>query len=152
MKKPKQASVANTPAHAAAPGWDVAVTPAPGAGAWCVEIEGPQAYLVFETRDLAVLSSAQRFFQSGVDGTWKKTRDALPPEGLHLGAFGHAAVALIWDDEDFPRSFLIIGPRARSTLRLTFEADDIRMLSAALQQAVNDLNKGKSRSAKVKKP
>ena len=65
---------------------------------------------------------------------------------------GHAAVALIWDDEDFPRSFLIIGPRARSTLRLTFEADDIRMLSAALQQAVNDLNKGKSRSAKVKKP
>lgn len=118
--------------------WSVAVDEAlDDDGEWSLELDGRQAYLVFQLRDLRVIPRAVRFLQSAPDENAEnytsKARDLL------LGRFGSASVSLAWDDEDVPRCFLIIGPRARSTLRLSLDAEDIQMLSDALEQVIKDL-------------
>jgi hypothetical protein len=121
--------------------WDVAVDETLDRDEWSLEIEGPNAYLVFQLQDLAILSVARRFLQS---------RPPTDPVGnapathggeveLTLGKFGSASVSLAWDNEDFPRCFLIVGPKARSTLRLSLGAEDIQALGEAFGQVVNDL-------------
>src|SRR5262249_3426463 len=108
---------------------------------WSIEIDGPQAYLVFQLQDLKVVPAALRFLQSGPasnqDPEWRGDHDN--ESVLTLGRFGSASVSLVWDNEDFPRCFIVIGPKARSTLRLTLEAEDIKMFIEALRQVVKDL-------------
>src|SRR5262245_64933289 len=120
--------------------WDVAVDEPLDGDEWSLELDGPQTYLVFQLRDLKVISEAVRFLQSrpSSDPASRRDEEADVAE-LTLGRFGSAAVSLIWDNEDFPRCFLVIGPKARSTLRLSLDAEDIRMLSEALRQVMNDL-------------
>jgi hypothetical protein len=60
-------------------------------------------------------------------------------EALQLGCFGSASVILQWDNEDFPRCFLIVGPNARAVLRVSLFSEDIAMLAEALEQVVEDL-------------
>jgi hypothetical protein len=63
----------------------------------------------------------------------------LQEDSLTLGRFGHASVSLVWDTEDFIRCFLVIGPRAKSTFRFSFQEEDIKMLVEALQEVVQDI-------------
>src|SRR5438067_1519342 len=113
--------------------WDVAVDEALDRNAWSLEIEGPQTYLVFQLQDLKVLPAALGFLQSGPRPI--RGRDWHGGESsLTLGRFGSASVSLVWDNEDFLRCFILVGPKARSTLRLSLEAEDIPMLIEALQQ------------------
>jgi myo-inositol catabolism protein IolC len=63
----------------------------------------------------------------------------LQDDSLTLGRFGHASVSLVWDTEDFIRCFLVIGPKAKSTLRFSFQEEDIKMLVEALQEVSEDL-------------
>jgi hypothetical protein len=127
--------------------WDIAVEEALDREEWSLELEGPQVYLVFQLQDLHVIPAALGFLQSGA----KTSRPAAGSQGsrsepeLNLGKFGSASVSLAWDNEDVLRCFLIIGPRARATLRLTFEAEDVPMLIEALRQVVEDLPRGASR-------
>ena len=106
-----------------------------------MEIEGSQTYLVFRLRHLGVLSEALQFLETGKPSRLLPDR-TRPGEAhsLDLGRFGDAGVSLVWDDEDFPRCFLIVGPRARSTLRLSFYEDDIAMLCDCLRQVVEELS------------
>jgi hypothetical protein len=64
--------------------------------------------------------------------------------GLILGRFGSMSVSLFWDDEVSARCFLVVGPRARSTFRVTLGAEDVRALVEALGQAVKDLPESRS--------
>ena len=113
--------------------WDIAVDASLDRDEWSLEIDGPQTYLVFQLQDLSVIPAALRFLESG------------PPSGprhdsaLTLGRFGSASVSLVWDNEDFPRCFIVIGPKARSTLRLSLESEDIQMVIEALRQVVRDI-------------
>jgi hypothetical protein len=126
--------------------WYVAVDEAIDRDEWSLEIDGPQAYLVFQLRDPQVVSEAARFLQSRPG-----PKQPGGPRGgvgeLVLGRFGSASVSLVWDDEGFSRCFLIVGPKARSTLRLSFDAEDVQMLHDALVQATEDLHSTKARSA-----
>ncbi len=121
--------------------WDIAVDEAVDRDEWSLEIDGPQVYLVFQLDNLDVLPRTLRFLESGLaTEPSRQRRDAEDETGaLTLGRFGSAAVSLLWDNEDFPRCFLVVGPRARATLRLSFEAEDIRMLIEALRNVVKDL-------------
>lgn len=111
--------------------WHVAVDESLDRNEWSLELDGPQTYLVLQLQDLKVIPNALRFLQAG------------PRPGnesaLTLGLFGSASVSLLWDNEDFPRCFLVIGPEAGSTLRLSLGAEDIQMLIEALRQVVEDL-------------
>jgi hypothetical protein len=119
--------------------WDVAVDESLGRNEWSMEIEGPQTYLVFQLQDLRTVPKTIDFLRSGLKRCQGRHKGASQEHELHLGRFGSASVSLIWDDEDFPRCFLIIGAKARSVLRLSLESEDIQMLIEALDQVVSDI-------------
>jgi hypothetical protein len=120
---------------------DIAVDEALDRDEWSMEIEGPRTYLVFQLQDQDVLPKALQFLQAGpgtnraCDGHGNQDNGA----SLTLGQFDSVAVSLVWDNEDVPRCFIVIGPQARSTLRVALEADDVRMVIEALDQVVRDL-------------
>src|SRR5262245_48283667 len=117
--------------------WDVSVDESLDGRDWFLEIDGPQTYLIFQLRDLAVIPKALRLLRSWPgSNTTKGQHDAEGDNTLPLGWFGSFAVSLLWDNEDFPRCFIIVGPQARSTLCLSLEAEDIRMVSDALEQVL----------------
>src|SRR5947209_18654994 len=121
--------------------WDIAVDESLNRDEWSLEIDGPRTYLVFQLQDLKVLRTALCFLQSASGSDQARGWSGGQDNGaaLTLGRFGSAAVSLVWDDEDFPRCFIIIGPRARSTLRVGLEGEDITMFIEALRQVVEDL-------------
>jgi hypothetical protein len=121
--------------------WEIAVDESLDRDEWFFEIDGPQTYLVFQLQDLKVIPAALGFLQSKPQPDQSQGRHGVHDReaALVLGRFGSASVSLLWDDEDFLRCFLVISPDARSTLRLSFEAEDIPMLVEALRQVVKDI-------------
>ena len=121
--------------------WDVAVNGFLDRDEWLIEIEGPQTYLVFQLRELSAVHEALGFLRAGPGRQSPENGqvNSIPETELALGRFGSAAVSLIWDNEDFPRCFLIAGPKERCTLRLSLYAEDIQMLIQAIEQVVEDL-------------
>jgi hypothetical protein len=119
-------------ANGASGRWDVALDESLEGEEWSLEIDGPQVYLVFQLEDLTIPRQALDFLQ-------------LEPRGgkggaeLVLGKFGPASVSLLRDNEGPPRYFLVVGPRASSTLRLSLTGEDIQMFGEALRQVVADL-------------
>jgi hypothetical protein len=96
---------------------------------WLAEIEGPQVYLVFQLRDLQVVSEATRFLEC-----------PSPGAGMTMGSWiGSTDVRLVWDNEMPLRCFLVIGAEGKATLRVILLEDDIRLLGEALQQVQDDL-------------
>jgi hypothetical protein len=122
--------------------WDVSVDEYFDRAEWLLEIEGPQTYLVFQLRELSAVREALDFLRSApLHTSGNNGRASSAAEGaLILGRFGSASVSLVWDNENFPRCFLVIGPKARSTFRLSLDAEDIQMLAQALEQVVEDLS------------
>jgi hypothetical protein len=116
--------------------WEVAVDESlDRENEWSVELDGPNAYLVFQLKDLRPLVVAVGFLERGVE-----PKKGVPAAETHpLGQFGSASVSLVWDNEEEPRCFLVVGPRSRSTMRLTLQAEDIQALLQALRAAVQDL-------------
>jgi hypothetical protein len=91
--------------------WDVALDETLDGNEWFLEIDGPQAYLVFQLRDPEVVAEAMRFLQSppGPGGTGRGEAGELL-----LGTFDSASVSLVWDDEGFwrgPHSVLVLRRR-----------------------------------------
>jgi hypothetical protein len=99
---------------------------------WSVQLQGPQVYLAFRLRDLGVVAEVIRFLQVPQE----------PKEPLTLGTFGTAPVSLVWDNEDFPRCFLKVGPDDHSAMHFSLGREDIEMLLEALQQVAEDLPPG----------
>jgi hypothetical protein len=120
--------------------WNVSVDESLDGDGFSLEIEGPQTYLVFQLRELSIIARAVSFLRGGLRSAPGSTQLVEGDETmLTLGRFGSASVSLLWDNEDFPRCFLVIGPKARSTLRLTFRQEDIQMISDALNEALSEL-------------
>jgi hypothetical protein len=114
--------------------WDVAVDESVDGSDLSMELENGPVYLFFKLQSLENVRQAFAYLRSGPD---RSRRD--DEQSLRLGHFGSSTVSLIWDDEDPLRCFLVIGPSALSTLRLTLDGEDIRSLLAALEQVVEDL-------------
>ena len=118
--------------------WDVAVDESLDRdNEWLAEIEGPTSYLVFQLRDLNVVAEACRFLSARPNSNRQRSAD----DTLTIGKFGSATVSLVWDNEQLPRCFIVVGPKARYTARLTLESEDVRMLAEALHQVASDLPK-----------
>ena len=94
-----------------------------------LQLDGPHVYLSCVIRELGVIRSAVEYLRANRD----------QGEGLPLGHFGSADVYLHWDNEDFPRCFLIVGSTAHSAVRVTLLAADIAALVEALEQVLDDL-------------
>jgi hypothetical protein len=125
--------------------WTVEVDEALGReDEWSLDIEGPNVYLTFQVLDLGVVGQAVRFLQFPPRGDPQAGRQAgsKPNESLTIGQFGQAPVSLVWDNEEFPRCFLIVGPGLSSTMRLSLQGDDLRMLGEAFRQVGEDLPDG----------
>jgi hypothetical protein len=131
-------------ANGSSPRWDVAVDEALDRDGWWLEIEGPQTYFVFQLRDLEVVRKALRLLEEGLrSGRHTLKADWTEGEGaLTLGRFGPASVSLLWDNEDYLRFFIVVGRNARSTIRLSLEKADVKMLVSALKQVVSDIAYG----------
>jgi hypothetical protein len=122
--------------------WDVAVEEALDRDKeWSLEIDGPTVYLVLQLHDLDVISKAVGFLDERLNGdpSQRRLRESAAGESLLIGRFGQTSVELVWDNEEAARCFLVIGPRARSTVRLTLQEDDVNMLLEALRQVAEDL-------------
>jgi hypothetical protein len=109
--------------------WSVDLDESHDGTEWSLQLDGPQVYLTFAVSNLRVVGAALEYFQSG-----RPRGDVLP-----LGNFESAGVSLHWDDEDTGRCFLIVGPGARSTLRVALSAADTGMIADALEQVLDDL-------------
>src|SRR5947209_4471626 len=121
--------------------WELAVDESLDREEWLLEIDSPQLYLVLQMQDLSVPGKTLDFLQTGLqtapstDGAPRGGEEA----GFVLGRFGDAPVSLLWDDEEVPRCFLIIGPNSRATLRLSLDAADVQMWIDALRQVLKGL-------------
>jgi hypothetical protein len=122
--------------------WDVAIEESfDRDNEWSLEIDGPTVYLVLQLHDLDVISKVVDFLNERLSGhpSQRPLRKSRAGESLLIGKFGQTSVELVWDNEEAARCFLVIGPRARSTLRVTLQEDDARMLLEALRQVADDL-------------
>src|SRR6266567_1897384 len=99
-------------------GWDLAVDEARDRDEWCFQIDGPHTYLAFLLEDLKVVDAALHFLMSGLGSKpiSDRHKNTANESELTLGRFGPAPVSLRWDNEDFARVFLVIGPKGGSTL------------------------------------
>src|SRR5437879_2874848 len=136
--KPRRSQRLGLLANGASPRWDVAVDESVD-GAHSLELDGKHVYLVFQLKHSRVIREAVRFLQPGMRGSEPKNRHACEETEMLLGSFGSASVSLLWDNEDVSRCFLVIGPKARATLRLSLDAEDIEMLGDALEQVMKEL-------------
>jgi hypothetical protein len=93
-----------------------------------LELDGPTAYLCVRLRELSAVERLRQFLEVH-----------SPRETLSLGQLADLSVWLVWDDEDFIRCFLVVGEQNVTTLRLSLDGDDVRMLAEALKQAAEDL-------------
>jgi hypothetical protein len=122
--------------------WDVAVDESlEQEGALSLEFDGPALYLVLRLRDLAVIPEAVDFLQrllSAAESTEPRQR-TVDGDTLSLGSFNSSPVLLIADDELPARCFVVIGPEAKSTMRLTLQREDVEMILNALRQLAADL-------------
>ncbi len=107
--------------------WRVDLDESGDGTAWLLELDGPQVYLTFAVRNLEVVREALNYLRS-------RREEVLP-----IGNFGSASVAFHWDNEDFPRCFLIVGPDTHSVVRISLSAEDTRSLGEALEQVIEDL-------------
>jgi hypothetical protein len=122
--------------------WEVAVDESLERDEWSLEIEGPRAYLFFRLQGLGKVRDALLFLQAHLEATGCEER--TKEDALLLGRFGSASVSLLWDNEDFKRCFLLIGSKARSTVRFTLEEDDLKQIIEALGQVVSELPQASS--------
>jgi hypothetical protein len=108
---------------------------------WSAEIESPNIYLLFSLPSPSIVPRMLRFLEQPVEG--RQLDDGLRKgeDSLTIGKFGQASVALVWDDEDSGRCFLVIGAEAKSTMHLTLQCEDVKRLIEALHQVVDDLPK-----------
>jgi len=107
-----------------------------GKNEWFAEIEGPQTYLVFQLNDLKTIGQITTFLEQRLGTTATQRRNDM----LKIGSFGKTAVSVLWDNEEVPRCFIVIGsPTAISTVRISLLAEDIQMFLQALHQASQDL-------------
>jgi len=120
--------------------WDIAINECLDRDEWSMEIEAAHTYLTFQVDELNAIRAALDFLQTGPPPQGGNGQaNAHDTTALAIGRFGPASVSLLWDNEDFLRCFLVVRQNEHSTLRMSFDEDDVRMLIEALGQVVEDL-------------
>lgn len=121
--------------------WHIAINDCLARDEWWIEIESSEIYLTFQLGELNVVRAALAFLRCDPWGLsiTNGQQNVSNATALVLGRFGEASVSLLWDNEDFVRCFLMMGPHGQSTFRLSFYEEDVRMLIEALEQVVTDL-------------
>jgi hypothetical protein len=109
--------------------WSVDLDESADGTEWSLQLDGPQVYLTFAVNDPRAVGEALTYLRGR-----KPRANPLP-----LGHFESADVSFHWDDEVPPRCFLIVGPAAGSTVRVTLSAEDVGMIADALEQVHDDL-------------
>jgi len=129
-------------ANGSAGSWDVGIDETTvGERRWFAQIEGPSVYLYFELPSPLMVGELFQFLdrRAGVRNGPRAPGAVAKGESLSVGSFGQYSVRLAWDDEFEDRCFVVIGPSATSTVRLTLVGEDAVMLARALGQAREDL-------------
>jgi hypothetical protein len=107
---------------------------------WEAELEGPNIYISYSFQDLKIVGVALEYLQSRIlDGREVVHGRSRSRNGLTLGKFGASRISLMWDDEDFDRCFIIVGPSSNSSIRLSLIGGDIKKLIGAFQKVVGQL-------------
>lgn len=108
---------------------------------WLAEIEGPNTYLAFSLKDLGVVRDALAYLLTRILKSQNGPLSHSGPQlGLTLGRLGESTISLVWDNEpEFDRCFLIIGPAGDSVVRVSLVDNDIKMLTDAFQEVVDQL-------------
>jgi hypothetical protein len=101
---------------------------------WFAQIEGPGVYLSFPIVAPNILGDTLRL----LDRSCKKVGPGTT-KPLHLGQFGQHSVTLIQDDEYPDRCFLVIGPEAQATVRVTVAGNGLHDLTECFRQVVEEL-------------
>lgn len=122
--------------------WFVEIDEWPSGEDWQLEIDSPQVYLSCQLSDIAVIERAVELLDSSlvVRMPGSKPRYSRNHDEVGLGSFNGTAVLLLRDNEDFPRCFIVVGPKSRSTLRVSLDEGSIRALAAAFRDAVGECN------------
>ena len=116
--------------------WDITVAESfEENGVWEAEIEGPSIYVSFSFEDARMLGDALDYLTTRISRA-----NQSPSNGITLGKFGESKIMLIWDNEDFDRCFLVVGPTNNSVIRFSLLDHDIKMLTKAFQNVVNQLS------------
>jgi hypothetical protein len=117
--------------------WCISVDESLDGDDWSLELDGPILYLIFQLDDLTIPAKALDFMRR------RPSTDEAGEDTLVLGRFGNATVSLIRDSESFPRYFFVVGPRARSTLRIGLAGEDLQSVIQALGEAVEEIPSAK---------
>jgi len=126
----------------AAPSWTVAVDEQAESEFWLLEIDSPQVYLTFQLPDTSALQRAADLLNSSlvIRMPNSKPKFSAKRDQVNLGCFGDSVVQLLRDNEDFPRCFIVVGPHARSTMRISLEEQDIRAFLEALHSVIEGID------------
>jgi hypothetical protein len=119
--------------------WEVAVDETTaGPNRWFVEIEGPTAYCSFEISSPEIVCKTLEFL--GGRGLSKGLPIGIANSNgsLVIGKHPKTPVILIKDDEYPDRYFLMVGPD-NALARVSIAGNDLKDLTEALRQAVEDI-------------
>jgi hypothetical protein len=126
-------------ANGSSGGWDVSVDETTSDPTrWFIQIESPTAYCNFEVRSPEMVHKVLDFLEGHEAPEHLHARSANNNGSLVLGKYPKTPVILIRDDEYSDRYFLVIGPDA-ALVRLSIAGKDLKALTEALRQAVEDL-------------
>ena len=117
--------------------WFVELSEVPDSEDWLLEIDSPHAYLTFTISELTVLQKAVRLLNESLSDSGKKRTFSAETDEIALGTFNGTDVILLRDNEDFPRCFLAVGPKASSTLRISLYEAEMRAFTKALQDVMS---------------
>jgi hypothetical protein len=122
--------------------WEISVEESlAGTAAWFLEIESRTIYLAFQLSRLESVFELRHFLETHYNEA--ATIDhARWDENIHtltVGIFGTEPVQFVWDNEGFPRCFIVLGSQI-SSLRWCVAGEEIPSLIDALQQVIEDLS------------
>ena len=94
---------------------------------WFLQIEGPSLHLFCELEDPGILNQ------------FLKVLKTPSPQVFVIGCVNRIPLRVQWDMEDENTLFFTVGPASRPLVRCSIHGADIRALTEAIQQAVDDL-------------
>ena len=106
-----------------------------GPDQWFMQIEGPSVYFDFQLPSPRIIERIHHFLRPQ-----QPSGGGSQSEGeLAIGTGKSAPVRLLRDDEFDDRFFLVVGLSDGPVVRYTLAGDDVKCISAALEQVLEDL-------------
>lgn len=127
-------------ANGSSGGWEVAVDESTkGPERWFVQLEGPSVSFSFEIPSPQTISQTLDFLGGRSSPKGSNARLSGENGSLILGKHQQTPVILVRDDEYKDRYFLVIGQEADVVVRFTIAGKDLKGITEALRQTMEDL-------------